>query len=749
MQTTQGFRRFVTACLATSLVLFVTACTAVGSSPSTPIKPTLTWTPTVTSMQFGSPLTTGVLDAQANVPGNFIYTAGGQILNASTILPAGSYTLVAAFTPNDPTHYTSASANISFQVQSSAASLSWTPSTTVISQGIPLLPAILNAASSVSGTISYAATSAAGITTPVTNDTLLAVGSYTLTASLTPSDSNDFKPASKSIAFAVFAVPQIAPAATSAALEGGSNGRFVIDPSGTAYFAIHSADGAGDLNDALVESVGVWNQATQFKATYLRNFGTINVESSPQGSASIATNGDGTVHLVWAGSDTALSDAAYADQIHYARFISGNPPGVEEETVPAPVSGFSAYYTAPFTSTDIWQENPSVGEDSSGNVYIVSEGRDALPATCPPAAGASTFPISTAPLDTTPVSVTIAPTLVSLLTCGTQQFTATVANSTNTFVDWQVNGVVGGSAATGTITTAGLYTAPPVVPSPRQVTITADSQADPTKTASALVNINAQATPPPKGVLENGIAFLTRSTSGTFSQSGAVSAPTYLSLQGYTIQLHPLILVQSATIQHVLCTGSGPGIAHQQILYGTISNGTFSGWQPVALSQNDQQNQSAVLDSQGQVHLVWREAALGQPSVVYYAVRTPGGVWSTPQQISTPGLYADTPTVSVDDQYVRAAWVEWQSGFTNSVGQLNNGLSATEFNDTHIVEGNLMFSMKALGAASAIFSTPVAVNPGSVVGYPTFSQGVPNALIWTEPSSSGTTPWTVSVGETP
>jgi hypothetical protein len=512
------------------------------------------------------------------------------------------------------------------------------------------------------------------------------------------------------------------------------------------------------LNDALVESVGVWNQTTQFSTTYLRNFGTVNVEGSPQGAASIATNGDGTVHLVWSGSDTALSDSAYADQIHYARFISGNPPGVAEETVPAPVSGFSTHYNPPFSSADIWQENPSVGEDSGGNLYIVSEGRDPLPAappTCTPsgtifAGGARAFPRSAVPADgTPPVSVTIAPATVSLLTCATQQFTATITNTTNTFVNWQVNGVVGGSAATGTISTSGLYTAPATVPSPAQVSITADSQADLTKTATAVVTINSQPKPPTSGTIENGIAFLTRSRSGTYSQSGIVSAPAYLSLQGYTTQLHPQILVQNATVQHVLCTGSGPGIVHQQILYGTISNGNFSGWQPVALSQNDQQNQSATLDSQGQIHLVWREAALGQPSVVYYAVRTPGGVWSTPQQLSTPGLYADTPTVSVDTQYVRAAWVEWQPGFTNSTGQTNNGLTTTAFNDTHDVEGNLMFSMKFLGSFGATFAAPVAINPGGVVGYPTFSQGVPNALIWTAPSSVGAAPWSVSVGEMP
>jgi uncharacterized protein (DUF1800 family) len=59
----------------------------------------------------------------------------------------------------------------------------------------------------------------------------------------------------------------------------------------------------------------------------------------------------------------------------------------------------------------------------------------------------------------------------------TTQFTATVANSTNHNVTWQVNGIPGGSTATGTISSSGLYTAPAALPSQNPVTISAQSQA--------------------------------------------------------------------------------------------------------------------------------------------------------------------------------------------------------------------------------------------------------------------------------
>jgi uncharacterized protein (DUF1800 family) len=83
--------------------------------------------------------------------------------------------------------------------------------------------------------------------------------------------------------------------------------------------------------------------------------------------------------------------------------------------------------------------------------------------------------VTTAPI--TP-AVTVAVTGSASTRLGaTTQFTATVANTTNTAVTWQVNGTTGGSAANGTISATGLYTAPATIPSPNTVTITAVSQA--------------------------------------------------------------------------------------------------------------------------------------------------------------------------------------------------------------------------------------------------------------------------------
>jgi uncharacterized protein (DUF1800 family) len=67
----------------------------------------------------------------------------------------------------------------------------------------------------------------------------------------------------------------------------------------------------------------------------------------------------------------------------------------------------------------------------------------------------------------------------------TAQLTATVTNTSNTAVTWEVNGTPGGSSALGTISATGLYTPPATIPATDPVTITAVSVAAPTASGSA------------------------------------------------------------------------------------------------------------------------------------------------------------------------------------------------------------------------------------------------------------------------
>lgn len=87
---------------------------------------------------------------------------------------------------------------------------------------------------------------------------------------------------------------------------------------------------------------------------------------------------------------------------------------------------------------------------------------------------------------TGPITVSVSSLSSYVASQGSQQFTTTVANATNTAVTWQVNGVAGGSTTTGTISNTGLFAAPAA---PQTVTITAVSMADASVSASTQLTV--------------------------------------------------------------------------------------------------------------------------------------------------------------------------------------------------------------------------------------------------------------------
>jgi hypothetical protein len=121
------------------------------------------------------------------------------------------------------------------------------------------------------------------------------------------------------------------------------------------------------------------------------------------------------------------------------------------------------------------------------------------------------------------VSVTISPSLVTMATSATQPFTATVTGSTNTAVTWQVNGVSGGGSTNGLVSTTvlgtsneAIYLGPSTVPSPASVSVTAISQADSTKSATATVTIQLPS--------RSGVTYYV-STAGSDTNAGTLALP--------------------------------------------------------------------------------------------------------------------------------------------------------------------------------------------------------------------------------
>lgn len=105
-------------------------------------------------------------------------------------------------------------------------------------------------------------------------------------------------------------------------------------------------------------------------------------------------------------------------------------------------------------------------------------------------------------------SFSVAPAAVTIQLRGHLQF----ALSSSEAVSWEVNGVPGGSAEVGTITRAGLYTAPASVPKLARLVVTARLMSEPKKSESALIN------------LASGAVYYV-STSGSDSSAGSQTAP--------------------------------------------------------------------------------------------------------------------------------------------------------------------------------------------------------------------------------
>ena len=103
------------------------------------------------------------------------------------------------------------------------------------------------------------------------------------------------------------------------------------------------------------------------------------------------------------------------------------------------------------------------------------------------------------------MSVTVTPGSASVVLGASQTFVATVTNASNTSVTWSVNGVAGGTAASGTISATGVFTAPADLPASAAAQITATSVADASKSATVTATIASDiviaVTPGTAGVL--------------------------------------------------------------------------------------------------------------------------------------------------------------------------------------------------------------------------------------------------------
>ena len=148
---------------------------------------------------YGTPLSNTQLDANASVPGKFVYTPA-----AGTILSAGlGQTLSTIFTPTDIGNYTTATVSVSINVTQSTPIITWSNPADII-YGTALSSTQLDA--NASNTVSGDTVPGNFIYTPPLG-TVLNVGTQTLNVDFTPTDTTNYTTATANVSINVNALP--------------------------------------------------------------------------------------------------------------------------------------------------------------------------------------------------------------------------------------------------------------------------------------------------------------------------------------------------------------------------------------------------------------------------------------------------------------------------------------------------------------------------------------------------------------
>jgi uncharacterized protein (TIGR03437 family) len=219
--------------------------------------------------------------------------------------------------------------------------------------------------------------------------------------------------------------------------------------------------------------------------------------SGAVGTGGISTNTYKAPALISSRQTVTITAASAADPTQVAAVqIQLQPIAVTVLVSPSSVTlsgGQTQQFSAAVTGISVtgvtWSISPQVGTiDANGGSYaaplsITTSQKVTVTATSvfdSTVTGTATITLQPAAA----VTVSISPTSVSLTDGQTQQFIATVTNATNTAVTWSI------SPQLGTMTSAGAYTAPSPINASANITVTATSVADPSKSATASIALS-------------------------------------------------------------------------------------------------------------------------------------------------------------------------------------------------------------------------------------------------------------------
>jgi hypothetical protein len=274
-----------------------------GSASSTFViakaTPTITWA-TPSAITYGTALSATQLNASSgSLGGTFTYSPV-----SGTTLGAGTQTLSVGFVPDDTTNYNSVAATtVSLTVNKATPTITWaTPS--AITYGTALSATQLNASSgSLGGSITYSPASGA----------ILSVGTQTLNATFTPTDTANYNPASASVALSVaVAVPGSPTAIAVTTANGEATVTFTApsNPGSSAITGFTIRATAADGSIVTVNATGSPAKVTGLTPGKSYRF-TVTANNSAGSSESSTTSDALTISLV----NQTISFAAPADRV--------------------------------------------------------------------------------------------------------------------------------------------------------------------------------------------------------------------------------------------------------------------------------------------------------------------------------------------------------------------------------------------------------------------------------------------------
>ena len=387
--------------------------------------PPITWVAPA-AITYGTALSSAQLNATSTVQGIFSYTPA-----LGAILPAGTQTLSATFTPTDSADYTTATATVSLLVNKATPPITWAQPA-AITYGTALSATQLNATSSVAGSFAYAPALGA----------VLPAGARSLAVTFTPTDTVDYSTALSTVTLTVNSASPLLTWATPAPITYGA------------------ALSLAQLNaTATIPGTFVYSPTT----------------------GTVPTAGTQTLSVTFTPTDTT----DYAPAISTISLIVNKAiPTITWPTPTAITSGTALSAIQLDASASV---NGSFAYSPASGI-ILPEGMQTLSVSFTPNDAVdytSAADSVTLIVNSPPISVAVSPTSATLNAGQTQQFSATISNTGNTVANWTIS-----PSGLGTIDQTGLYTAPATISTQQTVTVTATSQADTTQSASAIVTLN-------------------------------------------------------------------------------------------------------------------------------------------------------------------------------------------------------------------------------------------------------------------